>query len=89
MASGPLGPLATRAQFAAAGGAPVLPQVCVDFAASCSIDPQAGKLVFHWQLGDSTTLTDLVISHCYRHWAHYWVVLDAPRTPEAVRNLKG
>ena len=84
MIGGTLGPLAAHAQLAADCGAPVLPQLCVDFDARRSLDPQAGELVYRWELGDSTTLTGPVISHCYKRRARYRVVLDVlvPATGE-------
>jgi len=65
-------------------GPPILPQLCVDFDASRSVDPAAGPLVYRWQMGDSTTLTGLTVSHCYKRRARYQVVLDVlvPATGE-------
>ncbi len=76
---------AARAQAAGADcGPPILPQLCVDFDASRSVDPAAGPLVYRWQMGDSTTLTGLTVSHCYKRRARYQVVLDVlvPATGE-------
>ena len=84
-------PWAVQAQEAAADcGAPILPQMCVDFDASRSVDRAAGNLVYRWQMGDSTTLTGLTISHCYRRRARYQVVLDVlvPATGEVRRAEK-
>jgi PKD repeat protein len=65
-------------------GPPILPQLCVDFDASRSVDPAAGPLVYRWQMGDSTTLTGLTVSHCYKRRARYQVVLEVlvPATGE-------
>jgi PKD repeat protein len=65
-------------------GPPILPQLCVDFDASRSVDPAVGPLVYRWQMGDSTTLTGLTVSHCYKRRARYQVVLDVliPATGE-------
>ncbi len=65
-------------------GPPILPQLCVDFDASRSVDPAAGPLVYRWRMGDSTTLTGLTVSHCYKRRARYEVVLDVvvPATGE-------
>jgi hypothetical protein len=76
-----------RAHAQAAGadcGPPILPQLCVDFDASRSVDSAAGPLVYRWQMGDSTTLTGLSVSHCYKRRARYRVVLDVlvPATGE-------
>ena len=76
---------AAHAQEAGADcGPPVLPQMCVDFDASRSVDQAAGPLVYRWQMGDSTTLTGLTVSHCYKRRARYQVVLDVlvPATGE-------
>jgi len=74
-----------QAQSAAADCAPpLLPQLCVDFDAQRSVDAAAGDLVYRWRMGDSTTLTGLTVSHCYKRRARYQVVLDvlAPATGE-------
>lgn len=75
---------AAQAQDATDCGPPLLPQMCVDFDASRSIDPAIGPVVYRWQMGDSTTLTGLTISHCYKQRARYQVVLDVllPATGE-------
>ena len=85
LASGLLAASAARAQEAGADcGPPILPQMCVDFDASRSVDPAIGPVVYSWQMGDSTTLTGLTISHCYKRRARYQVVLDVliPATGE-------
>jgi hypothetical protein len=67
---------------------PVQPaELCVDFDASRSVDPGAGPLEYHWNMGDGTTLTGLTITHCYKTRAHYQVVLDVavPATGEVRR----
>lgn len=80
-----------QAQSAAADcGPPLLPQLCVDFDAQRSVDAAAGDLVYRWRMGDSTTLTGLTISHCYKRRARYQVVLDVlvPATGEVRRAEK-
>ncbi len=82
------GVLASRAAHAQDAGAdcgpPILPQMCVDFDASRSVDPAIGPMVYRWRMGDSTTVTGLTISHCYKRRARYQVVLDVliPATGE-------
>jgi PKD repeat protein len=74
-----------QAQSAAADWPPpLLPQLCVDFDARRSVDAAAGDLVYRWRMGDSTTLTGLTVSHCYKRRARYQVVLDVlvPATGE-------
>lgn len=91
LAGGPLGPLLAQAQTATPDcGPPLLPQMCVDFDARRSVDPQAGALVYRWQMGDSTTLTGPLISHCYKRRGRYQVVLDVlvPATGEVRRAEK-
>ena len=91
LAGGMLAPLLAPAQdVAPACGPPLLPQLCVDFDASRSVDPQAGRLVYRWQMGDSTTLTGPTISHCYQRRRRYQVVLDVlvPATGEVRRAEK-
>lgn len=83
--AGALSAQVAHAQDAASDcGPPLLPQMCVDFDASRSVDPAAGELVYRWQMGDSTTLTGLTISHCYKRRARYQVVLEVlvPATGE-------
>jgi PKD repeat protein len=65
-------------------GAPILPQLCVDFDASRSVDAAARPLVYRWQMGDSTSITGFTVSHCYKRRARYQVVLDVlvPATGE-------
>jgi hypothetical protein len=73
-----------HAQAADDCGPPLLPQLCVDFDAHRSVDAAAGDLIYRWRMGDSTTLTGLTISHCYKRRARYQVVLDVlvPATGE-------
>ena len=64
---------------------PVQPaELCVDFDASRSVDPDAGALEYRWDMGDGTTLTGVKINHCYTTRANYQVVLDVvvPATGE-------
>lgn len=51
-------------------------EMCVDFDARRSVDPQAGNLEYRWDMGDGTTLTGLVVSHCYPERRHYQVELN-------------
>lgn len=51
-------------------------EMCVDFDARRSVDPQAGNLEYHWDMGDGTTLTGLTVSHCYAERRHYQVELN-------------
>jgi chitodextrinase len=75
-----------RAQSAGADcGPPILPQLCVDFDASRSVDPAAGPLVYRWRMGDSTTVTGLTVSHCYKRRARYQVELDVVTATGEVR----
>lgn len=55
---------------------PRVVELCVDLDASASVDPAAGALTFRWQMGDGTTLTGPVISHCYTARRRYTVQLD-------------
>ncbi|RTQ49159.1 PKD domain-containing protein [Hymenobacter gummosus] len=55
---------------------PQVPEPCVDLDARRSIDPAAGPLTYRWQMGDGTTLTGPVISHCYRERKRYLIQLD-------------
>lgn len=55
---------------------PNVPPPCVDLDARRSIDPAAGPLTYRWQMGDGTTLTGPVISHCYRERGQYTIQLD-------------
>jgi PKD repeat protein len=67
---------------------PVQPaELCVDFDASRSADPNAGPLEYRWNMGDGTTLTGLTITHCYKTRDHYQVTLDVavPATGEVRR----
>lgn len=51
-------------------------QRCVDLDARKSIDPAGEPLTYRWQMGDGTTLTGPVVSHCYAQRARYTVQLD-------------
>lgn len=55
---------------------PRVVELCVDLDASASIDSAAGPLTFRWQMGDGTTLTGPVVSHCYTARRRYSVQLD-------------
>ena len=44
--------------------------------ARASVDSAAGPLTFRWQMGDGTTLTGLVVAHCYTARRAYTVRLD-------------
>ncbi|OGX83335.1 hypothetical protein BEN48_17075 [Hymenobacter glacialis] len=59
------------------GPPPPLPLLlCVGLDGGASIDPAAGKLTQRWLMGDGTTLTGPVISHCYKERKNYVVQLD-------------
>jgi PKD repeat protein len=55
---------------------PRVVELCVDLDASASVDAAAGPLTFRWQMGDGTTLTGPVVSHCYTARSRYTVQLD-------------
>lgn len=55
---------------------PRVVELCVDLDASASVDAAAGPLTFRWLMGDGTTLTGPVISHCYTTRRRYTVQLD-------------
>lgn len=56
--------------------APKLPNHCVDFDATRSVDAGAGPQTYIWHMGDGTTLTGFKISHCYKELQDYTVTLD-------------
>ena len=56
--------------------APRVPEPCVELDGRKSVDPGAGPLTYRWQMGDGTTLTGPVVSHCYARRDKYTVVLD-------------
>lgn len=55
---------------------PSVPAPCVDLDARRSLDPAAGPLTYRWQMGDGTTLTGPVVSHCYPERRRYLIQLD-------------
>lgn len=56
---------------------PRVPDPCVDLDASKSVDSNAvGPLTYRWLMGDGTTLTGPVVSHCYAKRARYIIQLD-------------
>ncbi|WP_375436408.1 PKD domain-containing protein [uncultured Hymenobacter sp.] len=55
---------------------PRVVELCVELDARASVDAAAGALTFRWQMGDGTTLTGPVISHCYTARNRYTVQLD-------------
>ena len=57
-------------------GPPLPLLLCVDLDGRASIDPAAGKLTYRWLMGDGTTLTGPVITHCYKERKNYVVQLD-------------
>ncbi|WP_310392345.1 PKD domain-containing protein [Hymenobacter sp.] len=57
-------------------GPPLTPMLCVDLDGRASIDPAAGPLTYRWLMGDGTTLTGPVVSHCYKERKNYVVQLD-------------
>ena len=81
MAGLSLAALSARAQEAndtrsAACPAPSVPEPCVELDGRKSVDPGAGPLTYRWHMGDGTTLTGPVVSHCYAQRARYTVQLD-------------
>ena len=55
---------------------PRIVKPCVELDARASIDAAAGPLTFRWQMGDGTTLTGPVVTHCYAARRLYTVQLD-------------
>jgi PKD repeat protein len=55
---------------------PRVVELCVELDARASIDSAAGPLTFRWQMGDGTTLTGPLVSHCYSARRAYTVQLD-------------
>ena len=60
----------------AACPAPHVPERCVELDARQSVDSAAGPLTYRWRMGDGTTLTGFVVSHCYAQQRRYTVQLD-------------
>jgi PKD repeat protein len=59
------------------GCGPPLPlMLCVDLDGRASIDSVAGPFTYRWLMGDGTTLTGPVVSHCYKERKNYVVQLD-------------
>ena len=56
--------------------APRVVDLCVELDASCSVDPLSGSLTYRWNMGDGTTLTGPIVSHCYKERKRYTVQLD-------------
>jgi PKD repeat protein len=56
--------------------APLPLMLCVDLDGRASLDSAAGPLTYRWLMGDGTTLTGSVISHCYKERKNYVVQLD-------------
>ncbi|GGE96375.1 hypothetical protein GCM10011383_03890 [Hymenobacter cavernae] len=55
---------------------PHVVDLCVELDASRSVDPLSGPLTYRWNMGDGTTLTGPVVSHCYKERKRYTVQLD-------------
>ncbi|MCC3159192.1 PKD domain-containing protein [Hymenobacter sp. 15J16-1T3B] len=55
---------------------PAVPPPCVDLDARRSVDPAAGPLTYRWRMGDGTTLSGPVVSHCYAERRRYLIQLD-------------
>jgi PKD repeat protein len=56
--------------------APLPPMLCVDLDGRASVDSAAGPLTYRWLMGDGTTLTGPMVSHCYKERKNYVVQLD-------------
>ncbi|HEX8505840.1 MAG TPA: PKD domain-containing protein [Hymenobacter sp.] len=71
-------------------GPPLPLMLCVDLDGRASIDPAAGPLTYRWLMGDGTTLTGPVITHCYKERKNYVVQLDVvdDKTGEVRRGQK-
>lgn len=50
--------------------------LCVDLDGRASVDSLAGPFTYQWQMGDGTTLTGPMVSHCYKERRNYVVQLD-------------
>lgn len=50
--------------------------LCVELDAQASVDPAAGALSYRWLMGDGTTLTGPIVTHCYAERRRYTVQLD-------------
>jgi hypothetical protein len=57
-------------------GLPLPRMLCVDLDGRPSIDEPAGPFTYRWLMGDGTTLTGPVVSHCYTARRRYTVQLD-------------
>ena len=64
--------------------------LCVDLDGRASVDSLAGPFTYHWLMGDGTTLTGPVVSHCYKERKNYVVQLDVvvDKTGEVRRGQK-
>jgi PKD repeat protein len=64
--------------------------LCVDLDGRASVDSLAGPFTYQWQMGDGTTLTGPVITHCYKERKNYVVQLDVvvDKTGEVRRGQK-
>lgn len=75
-----LGPAAQAQQAgdttSVACGRPQPLMLCVDLDGRPSVDPGAGPLTYRWQMGDGTTLTGPLVTHCYKERRVYSVQLD-------------
>ena len=57
-------------------GLPLSRMLCVDLDGRASVDSISGPFTYHWQMGDGTTLTGPMVSHCYPERKNYVVQLD-------------
>ena len=71
-------------------GPPLTRMLCVDLDGRASVDSLAGPFTYRWLMGDGTTLTGPVVSHCYKERKNYVVQLDvvADKTGEVRRGQK-
>ena len=73
-----------------AAGPPLARMLCVDLDGRASVDSLAGPFTYRWLMGDGTTLTGPVVSHCYKERKNYVVQLDVvvEKTGEVRRGQK-
>ncbi|MBF9222946.1 PKD domain-containing protein [Hymenobacter ruricola] len=71
-------------------GPPLPRMLCVDLDGRPSVDEAAGPFTYQWQMGDGTTLTGPLITHCYKERKNYVVQLDVivDKTGEVRRGQK-
>lgn len=64
---------------------PHAPLRCVDLDASRSVDAQSGSLTYVWDMGDGTSSTGPIVSHCYAKRGKYIIQLDVVEPSGYVR----